>query len=385
MLYSHPTTSWKKQATTDLSIAVIVVFLPLLSFLHLLIPQEGATIRFFGFEFDHGFVNNQVFIWFLLMHLSSFIFTFFVFLFSKGFWRYLLIILLYYFVSYPLWMFLEDSKVFSDLLLSFQGVLLWVLVVGLILYLDNVVKRRLVNQGIHLTIEAGCKELFEAWNSRYNREIRKTLKSKSDFSPKEYLQRVYYYSKLADQMEGVNSVSRASSGRGSGVSLNLALGGVLLVLLVVLFAHHWVPPNDASSTILGLQIGSFGFRDSTTFIFYASNKMVLCALGLIWFATCRYWWRWAILSPVLFYLYQFWELFQSVDNIDSTGNLKVLPLALLSVIVIAVLWKLIRSISITRDYRQLLKLELDKNLEQFSREEIQNKLMQIKVHNPEVL
>jgi uncharacterized membrane protein len=72
MLYSHPTTSWKKQATTDLSIAVIVVFLPLLSFLHLLIPQEGATIRFFGFEFDHGFANNQVFIWFLLMHIIFF-------------------------------------------------------------------------------------------------------------------------------------------------------------------------------------------------------------------------------------------------------------------------------------------------------------------------
>ncbi len=113
--------------------------------------------------------------------------------------------------------------------------------------------------------------------------------------------------------------------------------------------------------------------------------MVLCVLGLIWFATCRYWWRWAILSPVLFYLYQFWELFQSINDIDSTGNLKVLPLALLAAIVVAILWKLIRSISITRDYRQLLKLELDKNLEQFSREEMQNKLTQIKVNGPEVL
>jgi hypothetical protein len=186
-------------------------------------------------------------------------------------------------------------------------------------------------------------------------------------------------------MDGVNSGSRASSGRGPGVFLNFALGGVLLALLIVLFAHHWVPPNETSSTILGLQIGSFGFRDSSTFFFYASNKMVLCALGLIWFATCRYWWRWAILSPVLFYLYQFWELFQSINDIDSTGNLKVLPLALFMAIVVAVLWKLIRSISITRDYRQLLKLELDRNLEQYSRQEIQNKLMQIKVHNPEIL
>ena len=113
--------------------------------------------------------------------------------------------------------------------------------------------------------------------------------------------------------------------------------------------------------------------------------MVLCFLVLVWFATCKYWWRWAILSPVLFYLYQFWEIFQSVKEIDGSGNLKVLPLALLAAIVVAILWKLIRSISITRDYRQLLKLELDKNLEQFSREEMQNKLTQIKVNGPEVL
>jgi hypothetical protein len=290
-----------------------------------------------------------------------------------------------YFLTYPIWVYHEESTYFSDLLFGLPGVLLILLIVGLNLFLDSVVKKKLVNRDLGLTFEAGCRELFEARNSRYNREIRKTLQSRSDFSPKEYLHRVYYYSSLADRMDGVNSVSYDPSGRGPGVFLNLALSSLLLVLLIVLFAHHWVPQNEASSTILGLQIGSFGFRDSSTFIFYASNKMVLCVLGLIWFATCRYWWRWAILSPVLFYLYQFWELFQSINDIDSTGNLKVFPLALFMAIVVAVLWKLIRRISITRDYRQLLKLELDKNLEQYSRQEIQNQLMQIKVNSPEVL
>jgi len=385
MLYSDPTKSWKKQAMIDVTIAVIVVFLPLLSFLHLLIPQEGATIRLLGFDFAHGFADNQVFIWFVFMHISSFVFTLSIFLFSKGFWRYLLLIPLYHFTTYPFWVYYKQSTYFSDILFTSSGILLLIFIASLILYLDYIVKNKLVNRDIELTFEAGCRELFEAWNSRYNLEIRKTLQSRSDFSSKEYLHRVYYYSNLADRMEGINSASCASSGRGPGVLLNLAMSGLLLVLLALLFVFHWIPENETSSVIFGLRVGSFGFNDSSTFVFYASNKMVLCVLGLAWFAACRYWWKWAIVSPVLFYLYQFWELFQSVDNIDSSGNLKVLPLALLSVIVIAVLWKLIRSISITRDYRQLLKLELDKNLEQFSREEIQNKLMQIKVHNPEVL
>lgn len=377
--------SWKRQAIIDVSIAVMVLLLPLLSFLHLLIPSNGDSIQLLGFGFAHGFADNQVFIWFLFMYISSYLFTLSIFLFSKGLWRFLLLPPLCYFVCYPIWVYHEESTYFSDPIFGLPGFLLMFFTVVVNLFLDDVVRKKLLKINIGLTFEAGCRELFEAWNSRYNREIRKTLQHKSDFSPREYLQRVYYYSSLADRMYGINPVSRVTSVRGSGVFLNLALGGLLLALLAVLFAHHWIPENETSSIVLGLEVGSFGFRDSSTFFFYASNKMVLCVLGLIWFATCRYWWRWAILSPVLFYLYQFWELFQSINDIDSTGNLKVLPLALSMAIVVAVLWKLIRSISTTRDYRQLLKLELDKNLEQYSRQEIQNKLMQIKVHNPEVL
>jgi hypothetical protein len=367
------------------AIAISVLLLPLLSFLHLLIGKEVATFPLFGFEFDHGFPSNQVFSWFMLLHVSSFVFTLLIFLFSKGFWRYLLLIPISYFVTYPFWVYNEDSTYFSDMLLDAPDALLLLLIASLILYFDYFVKKKLVNRDIGLTFEAGCKELFEARNSKYNREIRKTLQRKPELSPKEYLQRLYYYCKLADRMEEVYSPAQDSSRSRPGRVLDLALGGSLFILIALLFLFHWIPENETSSVILGLRVGSFGFRDSSTFFFYASNKMVLCVLGLIWFATCKYWWRWAILSPVLFYLYQFWELFQSVKEIDGSGNLKVLPLALLAAIVVAILWKLIRSISITRDYRQILKIELDKNLEQFSREEMQNKLTQIKVNGPEVL
>ncbi len=385
MHYPDPAKSWKKQSVVDVAIAVFVLFLPFLSFLHLWIAEDGTRLHFFGWEFAHGFADNQVFIWFIFLHLSSFVFVLLILFFSKGFWRYLLLVPICYFIAYPIWGFHEESKYFSDFVLSSSGIFINFFVCFIVLIIDYFIKTRLVAQDIDLTFEAGCKEFFEAWNSRYNREIRMILQRKSDFSPKEYLQRIYYYSSLAERMEGMHfSAGTSASWRPSRL-LDIALSGLLLVLLALLFARHWIPPNESSSILFGLHVGSFGFRDSSTFLFYASNKMVLCILGLVWFATCRYWWRWAILSPVLFYLYQFWEIFQSVKEIDGSGNLNVLPLALLTVIVIAFLWKLIRSISITRDYRQFLKLELDKNLEQFSREEIRNHLMQIQVHNPEVL
>ncbi len=385
MQYPDPVKSWKKQSVVDVSIAMIVLFLPLLSFLHLWIAEDAIAFQILGFEIAHGFGDNQVFIWFILLHVSSFIFVLLILFFSKGLWRYLLLVPICYFIAYPIWTFQEESTYFSDLLFSRTGILLILLVCFFVLIVDYFIKTKLVDQDIQLTFEAGCKELFESWNSRYNSQIRKTLQHKSHFSPREYLHRIYYYSNLAERMEGVHVSAGTSKKRKPGRFADVVLGGLLLILMILLFTHHWIPQNETSSMVFGLRVGSFGFYDSSTFLFYASNKLVLCALGLIWFATCRYWWRWAILSPVLFYFYQFWEVFQSAKEIDGSGNLNVLPLALLTVIVVAVLWKLIRSISITRDYRQFLKHELDKNLEQFSREETRKQLKQIQVHNPEVL
>jgi hypothetical protein len=247
------------------------------------------------------------------------------------------------------------------------------------------IKTKLVDQDIQLTFEDGCREFFEAWNSRCNREIRKTLKLKSHLSPKEYLYRIYYYSNLVDRMELNDSSINDPSNKSTNSVLNKGVSSIVLVLSIVLLVQLWIPAKQTQYEFLGLNISSFGFFDFKTFFYYASNKSILFALGLLWFVTCRYWWRWAILSPVLFYLYQFWEIFQPVKDINSTGNLNILPLVFLTVLVVILLWGLIRRISVNRDYREFLKTELNRSLEQLSREETRNYLWQIKVNSPEVL
>jgi hypothetical protein len=186
-------------------------------------------------------------------------------------------------------------------------------------------------------------------------------------------------------MELKDSSINTPSNKSNNSFLDISVSGIVLVLSIALLVQLWIPAKQTQFEFLGINISSFGFFDFKTFFYYASNKLILFALGVIWFATCRYWWRWAIFSPILFYLYQFWEIFQPVKDINSAGNLNILPLVFLTVLVIILLWGLIRRISVNRDYREFLKNEMNRSLEQLSREETRNYLWKIKVNSPEVL
>ncbi|MDM9631804.1 hypothetical protein [Robiginitalea aurantiaca] len=235
-----------------------------------------------------------------------------------------------------------------------------------------------------MNFETGFRELLDDWNSQWNRAIRITLAQKSTLPLKEYLYRVYYYSDLLD-MHNTKVSRQQPEHRALSRGQNISRIALLLFLSMLIFVHHWIPDGQNQIEILGLEIGCFGFRDLSTFLFYASNKFVLCVLGLIWLLNTQYWWRGAILSPVLLYLYQFWEIFQPMPVLESEGNLKIMPLIALTISAVALLWALIKRISENQVYQTLLKSELDKGLRELSREKAKSRLFQMQVHNPEIL
>jgi hypothetical protein len=46
---------------------------------------------------------------------------------------------------------------------------------------------------------------------------------------------------------------------------------------------------------------------------------------ILWFLTCQQWWKYAILSPIILYSYQFWEATQDVLFLDEAGNINAFP------------------------------------------------------------
>jgi hypothetical protein len=185
----------------------------------------------------------------------------------------------------------------------------------------------------------------------------------------EYAKRLYYYkyivkrsireSKFVDP-NGFKSL------RNKG--LDKYYGLVILALTLLLFVEYFIPPGKNTVIVLGFEIQSFGFRDVNTFMWYISQKIFLSVSVIIWFINSNNWWRWAILSPIFFFSYQFWESFQNTLFLESYGNLRVLPLVLLTMLGVFLLSKVIRRVSINLDYQAYLEEELDKSLGELSRE-----------------
>ncbi len=95
--------------------------------------------------------------------------------------------------------------------------------------------------------------------------------------------------------------------------------------------HDFLPVNDPDAVIsfLGITIGSNGFADVSTYVWFLTVKLVPLFLLLIWFFTSRVWWYHILLIPIAMYAFQIFEAVFSEDRYVDTENLFwVLPVCM---------------------------------------------------------
>lgn len=95
--------------------------------------------------------------------------------------------------------------------------------------------------------------------------------------------------------------------------------------------------------------------------------MKLCALLplCIWFLSATYWWRYAVLSPIILYTYQIWELFRNSSNeVDRYELIKSIPAIFILVGVLLFLSKIIKYQSKLLDLHQEVNGEIELLLSQ---------------------
>ncbi len=69
------------------------------------------------------------------------------------------------------------------------------------------------------------------------------------------------------------------------------------------------------------------FPDLPTFVWYITTKLCVIITLSLWIITSKNWWRYAILSPIIFYIYQFWEAFQTGSTaLNENEYIKGLPI-----------------------------------------------------------
>jgi len=87
--------------------------------------------------------------------------------------------------------------------------------------------------------------------------------------------------------------------------------------------YDYLPVDDPNATVsfLGMTIGSNGFADVSTYVWFLSVKIIPFVLLLIWFFTSREWWYHILLIPIAMYAFQLFEAFYSEDDYVDTENI----------------------------------------------------------------
>ncbi|MBT8264009.1 MAG: hypothetical protein KJN75_01600, partial [Muriicola sp.] len=136
------------------------------------------------------------------------------------------------------------------------------------------------------------------------------------------------------------------------------------------FIDSQIPRGILEIEFLGTKITNNGFNDVNIFIWFVSRKLIVVIFLSLWFITCHHWWKYAIISPLLLFTYQFWEAFQNVESLDAIGNAKVFPLVLLSVLLVIITSRLVKYQTSLLEFYESINTEVDQIIEELKHEKI---------------
>lgn len=354
----------------DIRIGALLCLIPYLIFIHLLFDENSKSIIFGGMELTHKFDNNQVFIWSVLVSLIPLFITIILFFSISHAWRYSLLPLcgiLY------LSLLTNFSNTWEEIqfLLKIEGFIATLIFFGILFFADSFIFKKFRSA----KVEIKSKELLgEVLNNNYgklNKKVEQVLETKNVDSLPKYLCRIYLLLELlnvktSSRLSSVsNQYSSASIQKSDYMSIFFILVSTLLLLV-----YDFVPNSLREISFYGIKIGSFGFNNFHTFIWYTFFRLALLLI-LIWsYFKIDLWWRWALLSPIFFYSFQFLEIFFSM-RMDELGNIIYLgPILILVLFILVVIWKISSREFLANKYKDIIQEEFEVKITEISKKKI---------------
>ena len=347
----------------DIKVAVAICLAPFLIFLHLPFSENSNMFQFLGLEFIHKYPDNQVFVWSFLISFIPFLIVNIIFVTTRSVWRYFLLPLMVY-------LFISSLMVFTDswqeyyYLLEPEG-LIWALffLENLFFYDEKIFKKYRV-WDFEMSTKDLLEEIIYERYGKLNKRVIDVFESKNFTSLKLYLCKIYYLQEVLNQKspeekKEINVVTLKESTSGSIVFAGILIG----VITGLLFAYTIIPTGLDKIDFQQFEIGSFGFETVRTFVWYTLSKISLLLLFTWYLFQCKQWWKWSMLSPIIFYTYQLWEVFIRM-SIDELQNILVLSPIFILLIIIHFHSKSIRSHLQTLYYKDLVKYELEKQIQE---------------------
>jgi hypothetical protein len=356
----------KTKYLNDTIIALAIIIIPFINYTHLWFSNKENKIIFLDHVYDHKYPDNQIFVWTLFNSLSSLLLLLLLFYFTYSFWRYILFPLIILYVVSTYSTFKADTKI-TDVFFSVDGLLIGICCVALILFFDYIFFRIQRQEVVQI-------ELVDLWskNNRFNKstilnEISNLRKNKVKVPSSLYLKKIFHLKNLLKSNLRIGVESPLNSLEPVYSKIEFTIAFILICITALWFFPFKIPEGVTEVHFMGISMGSNGFIDFSMFFWYASRKFIVVVFLAIWYVSCPYWWKFAIISPLGIFLFQFYESFQDVIHLESSGNLRVLPIVILTILIIISISKLVKlETNLLSHYSSLVE-EIDDLLIQYVR------------------
>jgi len=340
--------NWQKKYRSDVLIAITIALLPLLGYTHLLFSNDLKAILLFGIEYSHIFQSNSTFVWYLLKNMIPLTLLVIWFATISMNWKYLIVPLFilylndilenlflpygkysfypFYYENYPL--------TFNILIISF--------IIGLIIFWDFYYFESYRKRLLEISIKSIISQNIRNSNNIYREKLKSLNEKRDKITWTSYLKKIYnakliLENRLNYHTNSINNLVVTNPDR-----LNLLVICVLIFTTLLWFIHYLIPEYSQVLDLGIIQVYNNGFLNVKIFVWFLLQKLIILIPLVLWFITCQQWWKYAILSPIILYSYQFWEATQDVSSLDAAGNIWAFPAIFCVVLLLLVISKAIK-------------------------------------------
>lgn len=312
---------WKKQHRNDILVMFVILVLPFALSLHLLIDDTDyiSSLDIFGYQFDHAYKNNRVFVWAILVRLIP-LFLLTIWFFQSKSPYVILFSISPFFLSFIDVFFISPTTIFFKIICEL------LLLIFLIHMKFRRMKQRNSSKIVNLLV----------FNQNFKAKYLVILKYLDSLildigKNRNNLVRRLYQTKSILETETL-SFSKLKEERPLKPVIQTTFG-IILIIIPMLYYSYQLLPKDEKGINMGFNyISSHGFNDVRTFIWYLNVKTCALVPICIWFVSSNKWWRYAILSPIVLYVYQLWEAFEDTNAlVDQWEYISVAPIILILV------------------------------------------------------
>jgi hypothetical protein len=304
-----------RKKTNGFIISILIIILPQLLFLHLLFDDEDTSMEIFGFIYNHGFQGTQTFIYIILTTLIPIILISIWYLESINWFKWLILLSIFPWIDNSIRYSYTDKSNLQFLVFS-------IMVSTAYFFLLNLIKKKFLKNPEKFDIKT--TNLLKIDSDLLSISAVETSLMELDKKTSNALKILVHLDSLISDRPFKSYVNNSKFKK-----KDIAVLALLLISSLSLYGDYLFYKYPIIVDYLNLSSNLYNFNTPLTLVYFFGLKMAILIPLLIWFFTSPYWWRYALLSPILLNVFQIWEALQNTTYADEISFYYAAPWILL--------------------------------------------------------